>query len=204
MYQPSDAKINKEDDSTTLKLKKILNNNNYGGVIILNLFTIRINSEIDNPNKNVLDNYDIVLTNSLQLFQSNNIDIIYAWGNKGGSEPEYLKNIIINPWCIDKNKTGNPSQPLKWGLPDNIRLSPYDKHRTLLKDLNDKIYTCINYHLDDILDDLVELKDCEKNIYNDIINERKRCTYKDIKLNDIINKPSYSNIVWWMTQKMSY
>ena len=110
MLNPSSATCN-IDDSTTKILKRRLINNNYGGVFILNLYTYICS---DSKNKiyknNLLNNYDIVLQNILDLFQSNNLDIIYAWGNKG-NEKQIFKNKILKPLCFGKLKSGKPKHP---------------------------------------------------------------------------------------------
>ena len=37
--------------------------------------------------------------------------VVYAWGNER-KEPEWLKKIVTNPYCIDISKKGIPKHPL--------------------------------------------------------------------------------------------
>jgi hypothetical protein len=37
--------------------------------------------------------------------------VIYAWGNNE-KEPEWLHNLVNNPYCIDISKEGIPKHPL--------------------------------------------------------------------------------------------
>lgn len=110
MLNPSSATSDK-DDKTTKILKERLKNNGYGGVHILNLYThICGNSNNNEIKKDKLDNYDTVLNNILDSFQSINLDIIYAWGCKG-KEPKTFKNKVLNPLCFGTLTNGHPRHP---------------------------------------------------------------------------------------------
>lgn len=49
--------------------------------------------------------------------------VVYAWGNDGGAEPEWLKELVPSPYCLGKNKDGSPKHPSR--LSRNLDLVPF-------------------------------------------------------------------------------
>ncbi len=108
MLNPSTADAN-IDDPTIRRVTNFAKSWGYGGLYVGNLYAFRstdpnILQKVDNP----------IGTDNIQYIKSLiglTEKVIYAWGNNR-KEPEWLSNLVDNPYCIDISKKGIPKHPL--------------------------------------------------------------------------------------------
>lgn len=111
---PSDANEN-EPDQTIHKVVGISKHNGYGGLYMMNLFTI-ISADIKILNDT--KNWGDFLADKEHLINtfSKCQDVVFAWGNSkyaAGRSNEIIRHFKrLNPLCIKKNKNGSPIHPL--------------------------------------------------------------------------------------------
>lgn len=109
MLNPSTADANK-DDPTIRKIMKFSKSWGYGGVYVGNLYAFRSTDpkalrHTDDPVGE--DNIEHIK----KLIGLTEI-VVYAWGNKK-KEPDWLRELVDSPYCIDISKNGNiPKHPL--------------------------------------------------------------------------------------------
>lgn len=127
---PSTANENK-NDNTISKVIKIAKGNGYGGVYMMNLFSI-VSSD---PKVLQSDGLDLIGDNNDWLTTISGVckDIVFAWGNFKEAEQRSKEVIAMfeNPLCIKKNKNGSPKHPLY--CKDESILIPFadkSKHQT--------------------------------------------------------------------------
>ncbi len=139
---PSTAKVvnnELETDPTILKIKKIIEKNNYDGWIMLNLYA-QVTAEPDRLHEN--ENFDNCLheknINKIKEILKNypNADILACWGNLI-EKRDYLKKVCLKEiFEIIKNRTcfhigsltgkGNPRHPLSPYADINKELENFD------------------------------------------------------------------------------
>ena len=115
MLNPSVAD-EKKDDPTIRRLINFTKRFNYGGFLVGNIFT----TITSNPKE--LDKYKGMSDKNCEelIKLINKVDqIVYAWGNTV-EEPQFLKELILNPKCFGKNLNGTPKHPLY--LPSQTKL----------------------------------------------------------------------------------
>jgi len=110
MLNPSIADDSK-DDPTIRKISTILKYNNYGGMIIYNLWPIIstdpsvLNSMTDAEKS--FDNHPWLNSLEDQIHP-----IIFAWGVPGKKGNQYTDKVKGRAFCFGKNKDGSPKHPL--------------------------------------------------------------------------------------------
>jgi len=109
MLNPSTADAVK-DDRTIGRVINFSKSWGYGGVLVGNLYAFR---SIDG--KKLKDTDSPMGEDNIQHVQ-NLIGlvekVIYAWGNNK-KEPEWLRHLVDNPYCIDVSVKGVPKNPLR-------------------------------------------------------------------------------------------
>ena len=109
MLNPSTADA-VNNDKTMTRVKNFAESWGYGGVYVGNLYAFRSTDpkglkETDDPigPENIANVQSLVgLTDK----------VVYAWGNEH-KEPEWLRELVDTPYCIDISKKGNiPNHPL--------------------------------------------------------------------------------------------
>ena len=132
---PSTAKVENDElktDPTILKIKKIIEKNNYDGWIMLNLYA-QVTPEPNELHKN--QDFDIYLheknINIIKEILKNypNADILACWGNLINKR-DYLKKVCLKEiFEVTKNKCfhigsltekGNPRHPLYTSFDDKL------------------------------------------------------------------------------------
>ena len=108
MLNPStaDASI---DDPTIRRVISFAKSWGYGGVYVGNLFAFRSTDP-----KGLKQTVDPIGENNLHHIQTlvGLVDkVIYAWGNNK-KEPNWLRDLVATPYCIDISKKGVPKHPL--------------------------------------------------------------------------------------------
>lgn len=112
MLNPSTAD-HMVDDPT---IKRVINFSiewGYGGVYVVNLYAFRSTDPkglktIDDP----IGPENREHIRRLIQNKDNNVDrVVYAWGNEE-KEPEWLRDIVKEPYCIALSKKGIPKHPL--------------------------------------------------------------------------------------------
>ena len=120
MLNPSTADA-VNNDKTMTRVKNFAESWGYGGVYVGNLYAFRSTDpkglkETDDPigPENIANVQSLVgLTDK----------VVYAWGNEH-KEPEWLRELVDTPYCIDISKNGNiPKHPLY--LKKNLQLKLY-------------------------------------------------------------------------------
>ena len=120
MLNPSTADA-VNNDKTMTRVKNFAESWGYGGVYVGNLYAFRSTDpkglkETDDPigPENIANVQSLVgLTDK----------VVYAWGNDY-KEPEWLRELVDTPYCIDISKNGNiPKHPLY--LKKNLQLKLY-------------------------------------------------------------------------------
>lgn len=101
------------DDPTIRRVIHFSMDWGYGGVYVVNLYAFR---STDPKGLKATDdpigpqNREHILT--LIQNKDNKVDrVVYAWGN-GEKEPEWLREIVTEPYCIALSKKGIPKHPL--------------------------------------------------------------------------------------------
>jgi len=110
-----------ETDPTITNAIKIAHNNDYGGLYMLNLFSL-ISS-----NPKALDNHHEVFGYVFDEYVKECKDVVFAWGNfKQARQRDF---IFINRYpqalCIVHNKNGSPKHPLY--CKSNSKLIPFKR-----------------------------------------------------------------------------
>ena len=110
MLNPSTA----DDTVDDRTIKRIINFSKtwgYGGLLVGNIYAYRSSNpkllrDVDDPIGPENEKY---IRKMLQKVNT----VVYAWGdnNKKG-EPDWLKNIVKAPLCIEISQQGNPRHPL--------------------------------------------------------------------------------------------
>jgi hypothetical protein len=101
----------KEDDPTMRRVISFAKQWGYGGVFMLNLFTI-ITSDPKNlkncPDKDRKGNEFLFVYSSLVQ------KIVFAWGNfkESKDKADEIKRLFPDAYCLKKNKDGSPRHPL--------------------------------------------------------------------------------------------
>ncbi len=122
MLNPSTADACPEnDDHTMIRVKNFAESWGYGGVYVGNLCAFR------NKNPKVLKHIDDPIgpenIAKVQSLVGLTDKVVYAWGN-GYKEPEWLRDLVDTPYCIDISKKGNiPNHPLM--LKKDLQLKLY-------------------------------------------------------------------------------
>lgn len=122
MLNPSTAD-DRIDDPTVRRVIGFAKSWGYGGVYVANLFAFRSTDP-----KGLLHTADPIGPENARHIQElvSVVDrVVYAWGN-GRHEPEWLREIVREPFCIDLGKRNVPKHPLF--LPKNSRLIPFPKN----------------------------------------------------------------------------
>jgi hypothetical protein len=109
MLNPSTADAD-NDDPTIRKIIKFSKSWGYGGVYVGNLYAFRSTDP-----KALRHTHDPVGEDNIEhitkLISLSDI-VVYAWGNKN-MEPDWLRELVDTPYCIDISKNGNiPKHPL--------------------------------------------------------------------------------------------
>lgn len=116
MLNPSTAN-DIQDDDTIRKLKNKVTAWGYGGMCVGNLYAYRtpypkVLKRVSDPEGPENRKYirDMINSGSFQR-------VVYAWGN-GEKEPQWLRELVREPYCIALSKKGIPRHPgrLKNGL----------------------------------------------------------------------------------------
>lgn len=108
MLNPSTAD-HTVDDPTIRRVIGFAKSWDYGGVFVVNLYAYRCTKpkdlrQTDDPMGK--DNIQHI-ENVLGLVDR----VIYAWGNNK-KEPDWLRDLVESPYCIDVSKKGIPKHPL--------------------------------------------------------------------------------------------
>jgi hypothetical protein len=108
MLNPSTADAD-VDDPTIRRVINFAKSWNYGGVYVVNLYAFRSTNpkrlrEIDDPRGK--DN-----KTHIQDLLTRVDKVIYAWGHKE-KEPEWLHELVKEPFCIALSTKGIPKHPL--------------------------------------------------------------------------------------------
>ena len=108
MLNPSTADAN-VDDQTIRRVMNFAESWGYGGVFVGNLYAFRSTDP-----KGLRHTDDPIGPENIQHIQTLiglTDKIVYAWGNHH-KEPEWLKDLVDTPYCIDISKNGNiPKHP---------------------------------------------------------------------------------------------
>lgn len=97
------------EDPTIRRIVNYAKDWGYGSVYVGNLYAFRstdpkgLNSVEDPIGPENITNIQVLIG----LVDK----VVYAWGNER-KEPEWLKKIVTNPYCIDISKKGIPKHPL--------------------------------------------------------------------------------------------
>jgi len=121
MLNPSTADEN-EDDRTIKKLIKFTRVWGYGGLKVCNIYAYRATDPTEL--KSVTDPTGSENEKHVRELVASCDKIVFAWGNDA-SEPEWLKPLVPNPYCLKINKTGKPAHPLY--QPDTTILREYPR-----------------------------------------------------------------------------
>jgi hypothetical protein len=108
MLNPSTADA-EHDDPTIRRVINFAKSWGYGGVHVGNLYAFRSTDP-----KMLKTACDPVGTENVQHVQRlvQDVDrVVYAWGNDA-SEPDWLRALVSEPYCIDVSKKGIPKHPL--------------------------------------------------------------------------------------------
>jgi hypothetical protein len=108
MLNPSTADAN-IDDPTIRRVVNFSKSWGYGGVYVGNLYAFRSTDP-----KGLRDVSDPIGADNIAHIQSLiqiTDRVIYAWGNNR-AEPDWLKTLVNEPFCIDLSKKGIPKHPL--------------------------------------------------------------------------------------------
>lgn len=108
MLNPStaDGKVN---DPTICRVMGFAESWGYGGVLVVNLYAYRCTKP-----KNLRQTDDPMGRDNIQHIENalGLVDrVIYAWGNNK-KEPDWLRDLVDSPYCIDVSKKGIPKHPL--------------------------------------------------------------------------------------------
>ncbi len=109
---PSNANEN-EDDPTIRRVIGFAQNWGYGGVYMLNLFTVISSAPSILKDANNWGDWKDCLSHILK--HENKIEeYVFAWGNAKESQERGLKlsKVILDAICLEKNKNGSPKHPL--------------------------------------------------------------------------------------------
>ena len=125
MINPSTANIN-EDDATTQRCIDFAKKFGYGGLYIINLYAY-----IDTKKENLRplplevargpENKANILSVLSKVSR-----VIYAYGTaiiEPGPEPEWLKSLISNPYCLEHTNEGYPHHPGR--ISSEATMKPY-------------------------------------------------------------------------------
>jgi hypothetical protein len=108
MLNPSTADDTK-DDPTIRRIINFAEFWGYGGIYVGNLYAFR--STDPKALQNTDDPTGSENINTIKTLICKTEKVVYAWGNKK-KEPEWLRNIVADPHCIDISKKGNiPKHP---------------------------------------------------------------------------------------------
>ena len=108
MLNPSTADAD-VDDPTIRRVVNFAKSWGYGGVFVGNLYAFRSTDP-----KKLRNTYDPIgedNTQHIKYLIGLTERIIYAWGNNK-KEPEWLRDLVDTPYCIDISKKGIPKHPL--------------------------------------------------------------------------------------------
>jgi hypothetical protein len=120
MLNPSTADA-ENDDQTIRRVINFAKSWGYGGVYVGNLYAFRSTDP-----KGLKHTDDPIGPDNMACVQSLvglTDKVVYAWGN-GYKEPEWLRNLVDTPYCIDISKNGNiPKHPSR--LNKDLQLKLY-------------------------------------------------------------------------------
>ena len=108
MLNPSTADAD-VDDPTIRRVVNFAKSWGYGGIYVGNLYAFRSSDP-----KTLRDVDDPIGEDNIQHIQfliGLTERVIYAWGNNK-KEPEWLRDLVERPYCIDISKKGIPKHPL--------------------------------------------------------------------------------------------
>jgi len=108
MLNPSTADAD-VDDPTIRRVVNFSKSWGYGGVFVGNLYAFRSTDP-----KALRHTDDPIGEDNIQHIQTLlglTERVIYAWGNNQ-KEPEWLRDLVDTPYCIDISKKGVPKHPL--------------------------------------------------------------------------------------------
>ena len=129
MINPSTAN-EIDDDPTINRINKNTNKNRYGGFYIGNIYPIvSSNQDVLNTNfKNTYYNSPECTENIIHIKKMITLadKVIYAWGCNG-KEPEWLREIVNQPYCINTLKNGQPAHPLNSLNLNNFEFTQYNR-----------------------------------------------------------------------------
>ena len=101
------------DDPTIRRVIHFSMDWGYGGVYVVNLYAFRstdpkgLKATDDPIGPQNREHIQTLIQN-----KDNKVDrVVYAWGN-GEQEPEWLREIVKEPFCIARSKKGIPKHPL--------------------------------------------------------------------------------------------
>jgi hypothetical protein len=122
MLNPSTADAS-VDDPTIRKVVKFANSWGYGGVYVGNLYAFR--SRDPKMLKHTDDPIGPKNITYIQGLIGLTDRVIYAWGNNQ-KEPDWLRELVDRPYCIDISKKGIPKHPLY--LKSELQPKLYSRH----------------------------------------------------------------------------
>jgi len=108
MLNPSTADADK-DDRTIGRIVNFAQSWGYGGAYVANLYAFRSTDP-----KGIETTADPIGPDNRQHIQSliGSVDrVLYAWGNEK-TEPQWLRELVKEPFCIALSKKGIPRHPL--------------------------------------------------------------------------------------------
>lgn len=108
MLNPSTADDQK-DDRTINRIINFAKSWGFGGVVVVNLYGFRSSKPKDLRQQQDPEGPDNRRHVTEVIGEADMV--IYAWGNNK-REPNWLRNLVENPYCIDISKTGIPKHPL--------------------------------------------------------------------------------------------
>ena len=117
MHNPSTAN-DKDNDKTVQRVIDYAKKWGYGGIYVGNLYAFRstdpkeMRKSADPVGKDNIQNIKTLIP----LCDK----VIYAWGFDE-KEPEWLRDIVETPYCIDVSKKGNPKHPGRLSKKLNMR-----------------------------------------------------------------------------------
>ena len=118
MCNPSKADLDKSD-RTIESVVRFAEINGYNQIIVTNVCPV-VDTDMKNLKKyiNNTDLYDIDYNMSrIKQMVVISDTVVYAWGNDiwrfyGKQEPDFLRDSVSNPMCINKTEIGAPNHPL--------------------------------------------------------------------------------------------
>jgi hypothetical protein len=119
MLNPATAD-NTTDDATMRRVISFAKSWGYGGVLVGNLYAYRTKKPADL--RTVEDPEGPENQKYVKQIIGLCDKIVYAWGNHG-KEPDWLRVMVSDPYCIVRTKRGNPGHPLR--LRGNLNTSRY-------------------------------------------------------------------------------